>query len=156
MKALTCCAFALVASLPSTQQTSEPRDAVLAIEKLFAAMKASDSAAVRTAFAPIGRVVGMPPAGATNAPNVLTVDAFVAFSARNAPGSWDERIVGSMAHMDGTMATVWFDYEIYRNATLAQCGKNSVQLQRTGDRWLIQSMVFTAQTTGCTSKTHHP
>ena len=74
---------------------------------------------------------------------VLDANAFVAFVARNPVGSWRERALNTVTQVDGSIATLWFDYTIERGGAIAQCGRNAVQLRKEGGEWKILAMTFT-------------
>lgn len=113
------------------------------IEQLFAAMRSSDTAVIRTLFLANARVIPLPAATA------LSVDQFVAFAGRNAPDTWIERIWSPVIKQTGPLADLWFEYDVYKGKAFAQCGVNSVQLVETGGGWRIVTMTFTASQTGC-------
>jgi len=130
-----------------------PDNAVTAVvERLFAAMRASDTAATRAVFMPAGRVIPIQASAAGNSTALgLSVDQFVAFVGKNAAGSWIERIWNPSQRVSGPLADLWFDYDVYRETTFDHCGVNAVQLQQTTSGWKIVSMAFTSATAGCDS-----
>jgi hypothetical protein len=134
-------------AVAQTGPTTDPVTAV--VEKLFVAMRASDTAATRAAFVPSGRVIPIQPGAAVGAG--LSVDQFVAFVGRSQ--SWIERIWSPSQRVSGPLADLWFEYDVYKGATFDHCGVNAVQLQQTSDGWKIVSMAFTNVTQGCGS---HP
>jgi hypothetical protein len=120
------------------------------VQQLFVAMKASDTAATRSAFVANGRVIPMQPGGQAPALGQgLSIDQFVAFVGRNAAGTWVERFWNPAVRISGPLADLWFEYDVYRGATLDHCGVNSVQLQETTTGWKILTMAFTSVTQGC-------
>ena len=82
------CAVGLVLFLPfalPAQAADGNRQIDAVIARLFAAMRAADTAAVRTEFVGSARVISIQPGGsASTAGQGLTVDQFVAFAATNA------------------------------------------------------------------------
>ena len=113
-------------------------------------MKASDTAATRSAFVANGRVIPTNPGG--QAPSLgqgLSIDQFVAFVGRNAAGSWVERLWNPIVRISGPLADLWFDYDVYRGSALDHCGVNSVQFQETTTGWKIVTMAFTSVAQGC-------
>ena len=142
---LTCARAAVALGQPSTA------DPVATIEKLFDAMRASDTASTRGALVPTGRVIPIQAGAGTGAG--LTVDGFVAFVGRNPHGSWIERIWNPSQRVSGPLADLWFEYDVYKGTTFDHCGANAVQLQQTANGWKIVSMAFTSATQGCAS---HP
>ena len=150
-RAVTLCATLVVLAASAGRAQARPDSAITAtIDRLFDAMKKTDTAAVRAAFLAGGRVIVMP---AANAPaervTALSLDDFVKFTGNNVPGSWIERAWNPLTSTSGSLGNVWFDYDIYRNGALTQCGSNSVQLQRSGAEWKIVSMAFSARNAGC-------
>lgn len=138
-------AAGLGASSLSAQRPSPEAELRAPIDSLFSAMQRTDTAAVRAAFLTIGRVTPIPADAAAEPSSALTVDAFVAFAARNAPGAWVERIKNPKAQLDGTLGSLWYDYEVARGGAVTQCGVQSVQLKRTAAGWKILSMTFTSR-----------
>lgn len=134
----------------SDQTVARESQVTAVVEQLFVAMKASDTAATRSAFVANGRVIPMQ-AGA-QAPALgqgLSIDQFVAFVGRNAAGTWIERLWDPAVRISGPLADLWFEYDVYRGATFDHCGVNSVQLQETTAGWKIVTMAFTSVTQGC-------
>jgi len=120
-----------------------------AIDRLFDAMRKSDTAAVRAAFLPGARVIPMSADNSGTKVNALELDAFVRFAGQNAAGAWDEQFWSAASRTNVSLGDLWFEYDVYRGETLSHCGVNSVQLQRTGDSWKIVSMAFTRRTDAC-------
>lgn len=147
---------ALLLSARTTPAQTGSRDAQITavVQQLFIAMKASDTAATRSAFVANGRVIPMQAGGQSGSLGQgLSIDQFVTFVGRNAVGSWVERFWNPVVRMSGPLADLWFDYDVYRGSALDHCGVNSVQLQETTAGWKIVTMAFTSVTQGCPS---HP
>jgi hypothetical protein len=148
--AFAAASLCLSLSLAAHAQSTPDPAITSTIDRLFDAMKRSDTAAVRAQFLAGGRVIVLPPLGApADKLTALSLDDFVKFTATNAPGSWIERAWNPVTSTNGTLGQVWFDYDIYRGGALTQCGANSVQLQRAGADWKIVSMAFSARRTDC-------
>jgi hypothetical protein len=142
--------LAVYPAIVHAQSTPPEGQLRAAVDSMFSAMRRSDTAAVRSAFLTTGRVVPFPASAASGAaPNGLTVDAFVAFAGQQAPGTWNERILNAQSHVDGTLGTLWFDYDVIRSGAAVQCGVNSVQLLQTASGWKILSMAFTSRRSDC-------
>lgn len=120
------------------------------VEKLFVAMRASDTAATRSAFMPTGRVIPIQAGIASSSATAgLSIDQFVAFVGRLPTGTWIERIWSPSQRISGPLADLWFEYDVYKGATFDHCGVNAVQLQQTSGGWKIVSMAFTSVPQGC-------
>jgi hypothetical protein len=147
-------ALLLFTGTTSAQTGSRDAQITAVVQQLFAAMKASDTAATRSAFVANGRVIPMQTGGqSASLGQGLSIDQFVTFVGRNAAGSWIERFWIPVVRISGPLADLWFDYDVYRGSSLDHCGVNSVQLQETAAGWKIVTMAFTSVTQGCPS---HP
>ena len=149
-------AVALMVMLPapSSAQSVDPRDEVLAVaERLFAAMEAKDTAGVRAAFAPGAKLVGLRtrPDG-TVVYQQLTIDEFVAFVGRDTRGAWVERAFHPEVRISGTLATVWADYDFHLGGTFTHCGVDALQLLHFADGWKIVSLADTYVREGCPAR----
>src|SRR5262245_23861191 len=79
----------LMRSDVSAQAPNRERDVARVIDQLFAAMRASDTAATRAAFVANARVIPIAPNGTVEtAGRGLSVDQFTTFVGRNASGTW--------------------------------------------------------------------
>jgi ketosteroid isomerase-like protein len=125
--------------------------AVLAVvTRLFDAMRAGDSAAVRAVFHPRAQL-GSALLGRDGTPQVRldSLAAFVKAVGTPHPEVWDERTDNEVVHVDGPLAVAWTPYAFYAGKTFSHCGVNSFQLARTAEGWRIVSLVDTRQRTGC-------
>jgi len=62
---------------------------------------------------------------------------------------WDERIGDYHLTISGNCAVCIMDYAFYLNDSLHHCGINNFELLKSGDRWKIDKITDTRQTTGC-------
>ena len=134
----------------SAQQV-DPRDEVLAVAiRLFDAMAAKDTAAVRAEFAPGALLLGLRTrADGTVVYQRLTIDDFVGFLARDTRGRWLERAFHPEVRISGTLATIWADYDFHLGETFSHCGVDALQLLRFDDGWKIVSLADTYVREGC-------
>ena len=143
---------ALIALAPggAAAQASAPDSAILAtVTRLFDAMRARDTAALRAVFDSGARLVS---AGTTRegafALRITTIDEFV-----RAIGGLtmvpDERIFDPEVRQDGGLATVWTRYAFYADAQFSHCGVDAFQLGRTAAGWRIVALADTRQREGC-------
>jgi hypothetical protein len=124
--------------------TAADRKAALAVvHRLFDAMRAGDSAAVRAAFHPqalLGTTLvreGRPEF------RVDTLDGFVRAVGTPHPEVWDERLTRVTVSIDGPLAAVWADYEFWAGSRFSHCGVDAFQLARTGGGWRIVALTDT-------------
>ena len=140
------------AARPSPDAAGEParREVLAVVQRLFDAMAARDTAAMRTVFEPGARLVGMRtrPDGSTVMQS-LPWERFAAFVAGDARARWTERAIDPEVRVRGTLATVWAHYTFHFGETPSHCGVDAVQLLRTADGWRIVSIADTFEATGC-------
>jgi len=178
MRSILVCALALVASstlLPSDSCAQPPvpkgaqrdaalpggaiimpgsspeRDAMAVVEKLFDGMRAGDSAAVRSVFAP-GPLMGS--VETKNGVSSLRKDADGIEGFAKAVGSphqamWDERIANPKIHVDGDLAMVWVDYTFYLGDRKSHCGVDVFELVKGADVWNIVTLIDTRRRESC-------
>lgn len=146
----------LLVSPPSTPRahvradTGERTEILATVQRMLDGMRRQDTAAVRAVFHPTARLVGMrTSSGAPARVQLITVDEWVAYIARDARGEWIERVWDPEVRIDGTLATVWAAYDFHFGATFSHCGIDAVQLLRTTEGWRIMSIADTYQTHGC-------
>ena len=136
---------------PVSAQGVDPRDEVLAVaHRLFDAMAAKDTAAMRATFAPGARLLGLRTrADGTVVYQQLTIDQFVEFLGRDARGAWVERAFHPEVRISGTLATIWADYDFHLGGEFSHCGVDALQLLRFTDGWKIVSLADTYVRDGC-------
>lgn len=143
---------AAVAATPlAAQAPAADTAAVLAVvTRLFDGMRAGDSAMVRSVFHPKATMSTAlaRPTGATV--ELEGIDGFV-----NAVGTphaevWDERIRNPQVQIDGTLASVWVEYNFYAGTRFSHCGVDAFQLAREGTEWKIVALADTRRRQGCT------
>jgi hypothetical protein len=141
---------------PAAAQTAAPaphaeREAVLAVvNRLFDAMRQGDTAMLRSTFHPDARMATAAVRNGTPMLNLEGVDGFAtALGGKPAEQVWDERLYNEVVHIDGTLATVWTEYDFYLGDQFSHCGVDSFQLAKTADGWRIFSIADTRQREGC-------
>ena len=137
-------------STPAVAQAQAAGDeAVAAVHRLFDAMRAHDTTAVRQAFHPEGRLMSVGPDRDGNVTVRTTpLDAFVR-AIGSATALLDERISGVEVRQDAGLATVWARYEFYADSVFSHCGVDAFQVARTADGWKIIHVADTRQREGC-------
>ena len=136
----------LCSLIPVFPQTSDEKDAVATVQKLFHAMAAHDAAVIRATMLPDARVYSVrderAPSGSAgedfaNQIAALKVDLLERFTS---PPTVSIR---------GRMAQVWGEYEFLRDGKFTHCGVDSFGLFKTPEGWKISTIAYTAETTGC-------
>ena len=135
-------------------QSTDERDALATVQKLFDAMRARDTAAMRTLFVRDARLFGM--RTRQNGEVVLqsiSADDFAAFVARDTRAPWVERAFNPEVRVRGSLATVWAEYDFHFGTQFSHCGVDAVQLLKVPERgWQIVSIADTFERQGCPSR----
>ncbi len=142
--------LALLVSLagapPASAQSPEHDAAYAVVTKLFDAMRARDTSAMRAAFVPNASLQSLEEDGVRFDP----IDAWIGGIGRARPGLLlDERLANPIVHVDGNLASVWVDYWFFAGERLSHCGVDAVLLTKQGGAWRIFSVVDTRRTQGC-------
>jgi hypothetical protein len=140
---------------PQTAAPDAEREAVLAVvNQVFDAMRQGDSAKLRAAFHPEAQLATAVVRNGTPAITFDPIDGFAqALGGKPAEQVWDERLYNSIVHIDGTLASVWTEYDFYLGDQFSHCGVDSFQLAKTADGWKIFSIADTRRREGCPDRT---
>jgi hypothetical protein len=137
---LLCTAAALFA------ETSDEKDAVATVQKMFDGMAAHDAAMIRSTMLPDARLYAVREQGA---PTSKAAEDF-ATQIGAIKGDLLERFTSKPSvSVEGRMAQVWGEYEFLHDGKFTHCGVDSVSLFKTADGWKIATIVYTAETTSC-------
>ena len=149
MKSIILSIYIITSFLPAKSQNTE--DSVkAAVNRLFDAMKNSDSAMLINSFA--DSAVLQTISSNKNGEVLIKNESIKGFahSIGSAPQGWlDERIKFDMIKIDGPLASVWTPYSFYYNGRFSHCGVNSFQLIKTVNGWKIQYIIDTRRKEGC-------
>lgn len=121
-----------------------------AVDRLFQAMKRSDTVLLRQAFTReplLQTVIDRGTAGV----QVVTepLDSMVALLGRPHAEVYDERIRFDAIRIDGPLATVWAPYRFYLGERFSHCGVDAFQLVKQNGEWRIQYIIDTRRREGC-------
>ena len=136
---------------PST--TADSAAVVAVFTRLFDAMRARDTAAMRAAFVP-----GATLATTTVRDGVPTVkyDSLGAFlrSVGSAPPGLllDERLYGMTVQVSDGLASLWTEYDFHAGPRFSHCGVDAAHLARTPDGWRIVALADTRRREGCPTR----
>ena len=149
MKSIILSIYVITCFLSAKSQNTE--DSVkVAVNRLFDAMKNSDSAMLISSFA--DSAVLQTISSNKNGEVLITNESIKGFahSIGSAPKGWlDERIKFDIIKIDGPLASVWTPYSFYYNGRFSHCGVNSFQLIKTINGWKIQYIIDTRRKEGC-------
>lgn len=117
---------------------------IAAMNALFDAMRAQDTAAIRRLAHPGLRL--FVPGSRDGAPalRVSTLDEFIAqVGAAREP--LDEQAFRPEVRIDGNLAAVWTRYEFRRGDAFSHCGYDAFHFARTADGWRIIGLAYTTR-----------
>ncbi|MBX7117618.1 MAG: nuclear transport factor 2 family protein [Gemmatimonadaceae bacterium] len=128
--------------------SGEQAEAYAVISRLFDAMRARDTTAMRSAFV---RNASMQTLVGDSLVRFEPIDGWLIGVARAPAGLLlDERLANPVIHMDGPLAVVWVDYWFFAGERFSHCGADAFQLMRQRDGWRVYSVVDTRRSQGCT------
>ena len=122
------------------------REALGAVDALFAAMASHDVDASRRLLLPGTRFVVVLPDGTLK----TETDAGYLETLGKHREAFRERIWNAQVTVQGNLAQVWAPYDFHLDGKLSHCGIDSFSLVRGGDGWRIAGVSYTVQKTGCT------
>lgn len=142
--------FSLTASAASAQAPAEPHPALQTVNRLFDAMRARDTAAMRAAF--VDRPMLASWSMREGQPR-LTTDSISAFlvSVANAPKELvlDERLYNPKVEVSDGVASVWVEYDLYVSERFSHCGIDAFHLAQTAAGWKVVHIIDTRRRTDC-------
>jgi hypothetical protein len=148
---LLVCALALGATLPAAAVQQPDPEIRRVVDRMFDAMRARDTAALRAVFDTAARLVttftsrdGKP------AMRVSPIDRFILAIAAS-PGVPDERLFEVEVRQDDHLATVWTRYAFYAGERLSHCGYDAFQLFKSEQGWRIFAIADTQRRANCVS-----
>lgn len=124
------------------------RAALGTVQRLFNAMRAADSAAVRRLFHPDARLFVPRVRDGQPTITVTTVDEFVRSIAATAD-QFDERFHDAEVRVSGDLAMVWTPYVFYLGGQFSHCGIDAFQLGKAREGWTILHLAYTVTREGC-------
>lgn len=135
--------------------TAEQQEVLAVIERLFDGMRARDTAAMRSTFAPGARLAGTQTRDGVTSVSVIEIDRWIA-SVGRATELLDERLVDPEVRVDDQLATVWVGYNFHVGERFSHCGYDAFQLARLADGWKIVHVMDTRRTERCPASAGAP
>ena len=132
-------------------QADDRQVVVTVVERMFAGLKAGDTAAMRATMHPAARIIQTGTRDGVPFARVNSADAFLQSIAAATGRALEERIYNPEVRLDDHLATVWVEYDFLVNGAVSHCGVDSYQLVRTANGWRILQIVDTQRRTGCES-----
>ncbi len=143
--------FSLFAQSQESISEDSQREAVIqTIKNMFDAMRASDTAMLRSTFDPQMRLMTTYVDKEGN-PKIHTgsADDFITSIGKPHDEIYDEKIWNYSIQIDGLLATVWTKYTFYLGDKMSHCGVNAFQLFNAADGWKIIQITDTRNRDGC-------
>jgi hypothetical protein len=132
----------------ATAAQSAEAEVMAVVRRVFDGMRRADSAVVRPLFHPQARLISVVVRRDTTVVEVEAgADEFLRAVARPRAEVWDERISNERVAIDGRLASVWVDYEFYRDSTRNHCGVDHFLLVKESGAWRIMELADTRR--GC-------
>jgi len=121
------------------------------VNRLFDAMRAADSATVRSLFHPELEKMASSFRQGDGVPTVRYGDlaGFAESVGGAAPGEFDERLGEPRIVIHDNLATVFTPYAFYLRNQLSHCGVNVFLIARSGDDWKIVGLADTRRRQDC-------
>jgi hypothetical protein len=142
--------LAAMAPLPAAAQETEEAAVMAVVERMFDAMRAGDSAAMRAVLHPTatGASVSVRE-GVPALTREASLDGFVQAVGTPHEEIWDERIWDAEVRVDGNLATAWMKYAFYLGEQFSHCGVDAFQLFKDDSGWKVFHIADTRQREGC-------
>jgi hypothetical protein len=134
----------LVILLPA--QTSDEKDAVAAVQKIFDGIGAHNGEMIRSAMLPDAKIYVIRESGAASSTALADMITQVA----GGKVAMLERFTSApQVLIHGRIAQVWGEYEFLRDGKFSHCGIDTATLFKTADGWKISTLSYTVERTGC-------
>jgi hypothetical protein len=141
-------ASATLAPRAAAAQAGEEAAVIAVAHQLFDGMRARDTARIRSAFDPAGRIIRITREGTVRADSP---DGFIRSIASAPAGTvLNERIWDLEVRIDDNVAQLWAKYDFHLGDKFSHCGIDAFQMAKTAAGWKIVQIADTRRTTGCT------
>ena len=130
----------------------DERDAVLAVvQRLWDGMRTRDTALVRSVFDSTALLTRIVTRDGVSRVQVLPISGFIEALGRSAE-TWNERMFAPEVRIDGSLATVWTEYDFHLGTQFSHCGVDAFQLLKTSAGWKVVALSDTARREGCAKR----
>jgi hypothetical protein len=141
-------AFSVLASISVQAKdtySAPQREALGAVDALFAAMAKHDVDASRRLILPGASFVVVLPDGTVK----IESDTGYLDKLGKHKEAFRERIWDARVTVQGNLAQVWAPYDFHLDGKLSHCGIDSFSLARNADGWRVVGVSYTVQKVGC-------
>lgn len=130
----------------------DERDAVLAVvQRLWDGMRTRDTALVRSVFDSTALLTRVVTRDGVSRVQVLPISGFIEALGRSTE-TWNERMFAPEVRIDGSLATVWTEYDFHLGTQFSHCGVDAFQLLKTSAGWKVVALSDTARREGCAKR----
>jgi len=144
--------FSLILTLCTLNSFAQDEEAAIktVINSMFDGMRKTDSALIRSAFAPkaILQTIAKNKEGKTLVRSE-PVDSFIMAVTRPHKEVYDERITFDLVKVDADLGIAWTPYQFFIDNKFSHCGVNSFQLVKIEGHWKIQYLIDTRRKQDC-------
>lgn len=133
---------------PASGAGADSAAVLRAVQRLFDAMLARDTAAARALLLPGARMISVRGDTAVARARTQGDTAFIAMLATGKERLL-ERFWQPVVHVQGPIASVWTPYDFHIDGSFSHCGIDVVSLVKVGDAWRIATITWTVQRRGC-------
>jgi predicted enzyme related to lactoylglutathione lyase len=150
MRLATFTLLALSAVAPLAAQQADDQKAVLqAIETLFNALKADDTAGMRAVMHPQGRIIQTGTRDGAPFARVNALNDFLTSIGSAKGRGLEERVYAPEVRIDDNLAVAWVYYDFRVGGQISHCGVDAYHLVRTAEGWRILEIVDTQRKDAC-------
>ena len=147
--AVLACAAPVAAQV---SQAEEEKAVIAAVEKLFEGMRQSDTTMIRSVMSTSAQMFSLRPDQTTKKPMVHAEPPtgwMNAVANNKGKPPWDERLYNPEVRIDGRLATVWVEYDLYVGPNFVHCGVDAIQMLKMDDGWKVVALSDTRKQQGC-------
>lgn len=143
-----CAVAAVICESRALQAQGSEGEVRAVIDRMFDAMRAADTAAIRSTFHPEFRLAVTSFRDGAPVMRLVNGDEFIA-SIGGATEKLDEQIADVEIRAEDNVATVWNRYTFEVGGRMDHCGIDAFILVRTTDGWKILQVADTQRRDGC-------
>jgi len=150
MKKLLCFLFLIISNAAWSQSVQEKEALVSTVKKLFDAMRAGDSTALRSVFAPSARLMTTF-VNQKREPVIReeSIDQFVKIIGSPHERVFDEKIWRYDVAIDENLAMLRAEYTFFLGDQLSHCGVDAFHLFKSNEGWKIIQITDTRRKENC-------
>ena len=139
----------LLAAFLLPAQTSEEKEVIGLVQKIFDAISSHDGEIIRAVTLPDARIYVVRETGAASSTPIADMIASVS----NGKAPMMERFTSApQVLVKGRIAQVWGEYEFLLDGKFSHCGVDTATLFKTSAGWKISTLSYNVERTGCPAK----